>query len=405
MKMSIRRIVLFLAAGLLILCLAGSAVSALANRSLPTRSKTVDRLASLEKARLGEALHLKAELGERLWPGWGQAGIPVILYNEAYAFLVSLPDPAPGWVKVPQAIRRGGPWEVVPDDRYDGQPYYRSRLPGGGITPEAFTVLIGDRWTASLTTWEWSQIRMHETLRQELPALLRPVFPYRIASRLLFAGSDGYITKILHEAFHAYQGTVVPERLAEAEFAGQNARLYPGDDSRFREAWRLEMDLLVRAVEAESQEEGKEFARAFLDQRRERRQATGLSPALVEYERQREWLEGLALYTELSMWELASQTPGYRPLLQDDPEFNRYEGFGQHLKGQLVTARNMARAPGDSTFYYSGMLQARLLDRLNPGWKDRIWAAGIWLEDLLEDAVRGGGMLYNEAEGEPIIHR
>ena len=39
---------------------------------------------------------------------------------------------------------------------------------------------------------------------------------------------------------------------------------------------------------------------------------------------------------------------------------------------------------------YSGMAQAVLLDRLMPGWKDRAWAEGVWLEDLLVEAVRGG---------------
>jgi hypothetical protein len=39
-------------------------------------------------------------------------------------------------------------------------------------------------------------------------------------------------------------------------------------------------------------------------------------------------------------------------------------------------------------FYYSGFRQAVLLDRLMPGWKVRMWSEGIWLEDLLREAVR-----------------
>jgi hypothetical protein len=38
--------------------------------------------------------------------------------------------------------------------------------------------------------------------------------------------------------------------------------------------------------------------------------------------------------------------------------------------------------------YYTGMAQALLLDRLSPGWKDRAFEQGVWVEDLLRQAVR-----------------
>ena len=45
----------------------------------------------------------------------------------------------------------------------------------------------------------------------------------------------------------------------------------------------------------------------------------------------------------------------------------------------------------DVRFYYSGMAQAFLLDRLMPGWKDRALSDDVWLEDLLADAVGAWG--------------
>jgi hypothetical protein len=38
----------------------------------------------------------------------------------------------------------------------------------------------------------------------------------------------------------------------------------------------------------------------------------------------------------------------------------------------------------DGRFYYSGIAQAVLLDRLTPGWKDQIMADGVFLEMLLK---------------------
>jgi hypothetical protein len=42
---------------------------------------------------------------------------------------------------------------------------------------------------------------------------------------------------------------------------------------------------------------------------------------------------------------------------------------------------------GDLRFYLSGMAQARLLDRLSPGWKDKVLPGPSTLEDLLREAL------------------
>ena len=47
--------------------------------------------------------------------------------------------------------------------------------------------------------------------------------------------------------------------------------------------------------------------------------------------------------------------------------------------------RRMADDEGDGRFYYTGM--AYLLDRLMPDWKQKAFDDGIWLEDLLAEAV------------------
>jgi hypothetical protein len=180
--------------GVLIILLIGSGISALVNLSLPTHSRVVDRLDDLEKNRLAEFYHLQETLGDRVWPGWGKAASPVILYNEAYAFLIGLPDPPPGWIKMPQKEPRGNPWEPVPDDLYDGLSYYRQRLLGPGQTPESFTVLVGDRWVTTFQTMEYSEITFYNGLKAELPPLIRQIAPYKLIYKLLVGESDAYVT-------------------------------------------------------------------------------------------------------------------------------------------------------------------------------------------------------------------
>jgi hypothetical protein len=104
-------------------------ISALSNLGLPVSSQWIERLDQAEKARLAEAWNLRTSAGEQIWPGWGEASIPFVIYNESYVFLVGLQDPEQGWVKVPSGPNRGGAWELVPGDDFYGQPYYRQPLP------------------------------------------------------------------------------------------------------------------------------------------------------------------------------------------------------------------------------------------------------------------------------------
>jgi hypothetical protein len=384
-----RKYLLLPVLSLLGLCLMLVVISAISNLGLPGASMVVERLSSEDKIRLAETQHLQHALGDDVWPGWGQADIPAILYNEGYAFLVGYPDPPDGWIKVPAQLSRGGPWQQVPGEPFYDRPYYRQALPDPEITPQAFTVMVGDRWVFSFQTYDWVYISLVDTLRQDLPPFLRPVFPYRIFVRQLLGGSDKYISLAAHEAFHAYQGMQAPQKLAEAEninlqFEGQ----YPWGEASLQADWSVELELLADALRTTDQNQTLDLSRQFLDARASRRESAGLSPELVAYEQQREWLEGLARYAELEIWRLADQK-AYSPLGDTSAltDFDGYAGFEARWSRELRQITMMADDEGDGRFYYSGMAQAYLLDRLSPDWKEAAFEQGVWLDGLLSDAV------------------
>lgn len=373
---------------LLILLILLIIASALVNRTLPTASAEVERLSAAEKGRLAEFIQLRTQLGDAAWSGWGTAEIPIIVYNEQYAFLIGYPNPPDGWIKVPRQEFRGGPWELVPDDSFAGTAYYRQELPATGETPEAFTVLVGQRWVTSMPTQEWMGISMANQFREGLPPFLVPIFPYPIVTSLFLRGSDGYISLLAHESFHAFQGDINPERLAAAETAvGLSEEQYYREDEAFQEAWQLELDSLAAALQAETAAETAVLTKQFLAQRQQR-QST-LSPELIAYEEQREWLEGLARYVELEIWRQAAASPTYQPhpAVLPDPDFDSYEGFEQRWSQEVDQIRRMADDTGGGRFYYSGMAQAVLLDRLLPDWKSRILQEPLSLTELLTTAV------------------
>ena len=87
----------------------------------------------LDKNRLSEALRLKTELGDSVWPGYAALDAPVIIWNDDYEFLFRMSNP-------PEE------WEVVPGDDFEGQPYFRRPA----NNPQNFAVQVGDQWAASI---------------------------------------------------------------------------------------------------------------------------------------------------------------------------------------------------------------------------------------------------------------
>jgi hypothetical protein len=390
MRKRLRRLITRGILGLVALCIVLLGLSALSNRNLPTHSQLTSRLSEVEKARLAEAMHLRQSLGDTVWPGWGALDTPIIVYNEDYAFLVGYAQPPAGWMRMPQREQRGGAWEPVPDDSFAGQVYYRQSLPDKYITPENFTALVGERWVVTMYTKEYAEIAFYAGFRGDLPPPLRSIFPYRLAWRLIMADTDTYIAGLEHEAFHALQGSLAGARLAAAETANRSESRYPWDDRTLAQTWQREAGLLVKAVRAPSNGEVTDLVRQFLAERDGRRSAVGLSADLVDYERQREWLEGLAKYAELSIGRVAASTPGYAPVpaIASDPAFKRYTGAARYWSGQIDEVTRTSGREGEVRFYYSGMAQAVLLDRLAPGWKQRAFDQGVMLEDLLREAIR-----------------
>jgi hypothetical protein len=109
---------------------------------------------------------------------------------------------------------------------------------------------------------------------------------------------------------------------------------------------------------------------------------------LIAYEKQREWLEGLARYAELEIWRKASDKT-YIPLYDAStlPDFDEYTGFEDRWSREVGQLAMMADDSGDNRFYYTGMAQAYLLDMLMPGWKMQAFNDDVWLDDLLDAAT------------------
>ena len=295
-------------------------------------------LSAADKAELAEALRLKAEFGDQVWPGFSGSGIPIILYNDSYEFLVGEENPADSW-------------EVVKEDNFMGRPYYRR----AGKNPQSFAVSIGTRWAGRIGTLDWWNSKS----------------PLKITV-------DFHIVGLIHEVFHAYQANLVPARFARATAVYASEGRYPYKDSDFASAWNSEGKTLAEALRAKDDTEVRSLAQKFLNIRDARREQATLSPDLVTYEVELEWLEGLAEYVQIKFYELAASSAKESASIRFGP------GLPFYLQGDFIRLEgSLGQQSGDLRFYLSGMAQARLLDRLNPGWKAKAMQEKVDLENLL----------------------
>lgn len=300
-------------------------------------------LTAQDKALLQEALNLKQALGDDVWPSLGTAALPIILYNDSFEFMIgSVIPPPPPWVK-------------TEGDVFSGRPYYRRPAKN----PQAFAVEVEEEWAGSMSTLE------------------------RMAGKIPFKISpDFYVVLLLHEVFHAFHAREAPARFRRASALYLLEGDYPAKDPAFAKAWTAEGALLAAALKAKDRAEVLAATRAFLENRRARRESIPFSLGTTDYEREMEWLEGLAKYAEIRFYELAAA----RAL---EPSFTAYKPGLPHWTWDFVRLeKQLGTQQGDLRFYLSGMAQARILDRLSPEWKARFFKEGGAMEDRLQALVK-----------------
>lgn len=248
-------------------------------------SEAVDltKLNSEDKSQLVEFYRVKKQIGSQVWPNFDKAEIPLILYNEQYEFLIDFPDPP-------------SPWITVGNDSFYGETYFRRKSQNS----RAFAVPIGNLWAGSLNTIGSMNRSMKEKIQENLPAeKITPAF-----LKMMEITPGQHVIVLLHEAFHAFQAMEARPRFKKANAVYSSEKLYPFENENLRKDWNTEGVLLVQALREKDKREKNGLVRKFLDVRKIRRSTVSLSPELISFEQELEWLEGLAKYVEIRFAEV-----------------------------------------------------------------------------------------------------
>ena len=146
--------------------------------------------------------------------------------------------------------------------------------------------------------------------------------------------------------------------------------------------------MLQQALRSESLGDTRDLAVKFLAARNQRRALPVLNSGQIQYEQQREWLEGLARYVELELWRAAYESDSYQPTpaIQQVADFNNFRSYPRQWSS-MVSGMTQQTSSQDTRFYSSGLAQAVLLDRLLPNWKSKAMEPNVYLDQLLAEAV------------------
>lgn len=332
------------------------------DREAGRRNQIYDQasLTGLDKVSLEETFSLHEQLGNKLWPGFADAEIPIIIFNDTYEFISGIDDPGPGW-------------QLVEGDNINLNRYYYRPAQN----PQAFTTKLDSGWAASMTSLNVLNREIFLMLRQELPRPFNRLLPHQLVTY----GNDYHITTFIHESFHAFQALTARDKFDQAQRVYGQENLYPYQDDDFRAAWNEEGKLLSAALAAERSPEKLELIAEFLLKREQRRSSARLSPADLAYEKNLEWLEGLAKYIEIEFYELAADSSELTDVdFASDPKY--WDEDIKRLSGSL------GEHDGHNRFYLSGMAQAQLLQQLGVvGWKEQVMEEDVFLDDMLENCL------------------
>ncbi len=342
----------------------------------PIRELRIDPLLLVS---VKEFRNIVRTIGPEIYPGWNPLAVPLLLYRpRVQDVLLNARHRPPGFA------RYTGPSVLEGEEIYARNDSTIKDVDGQNTSMDLDSMrvlVVADQFSRE---------------RQSLTAMLGR--PADLAGKWLsewgFIESPyGELGLLLHEAFHVYQDSLAPEKGADE----RDVARYPLLDARNNALVALEAELLRAAVRAENPARRRERAGQFVAVRKLRR--SYLDSAAIAYEDLNEFSEGTARYVELRFLRLAERVT---PV----PEMYLRTGFSgyKEVAGRLLSERlddlvkvasfsddrfgnRFGAGPMRYRLYETGAAQALLLDEIAPDWKQRIFAPGVYLTDLLAAAL------------------
>ena len=340
----------------------------------PVRDLRIDPLLLVS---VKEYRHILETIGADIYPGWRWNTIPLLLYRpNVQDVLLNAPRRPPGFTNFTGRT-------VLPDKTIYARNDSTVKDTDGqntSMTLDSMRVLVvADQYSRE---------------RQQLEANSgRPIMAQWLKEWGFIQSPYDEVELLLHEAFHVHQDRLAPGKAASEQAVAHYPLLDPGNNALVA----LETRILRDAVLAKDAAQRRARVEQFLAVRTLRR--AGLDTASVSYENLNEFSEGTARYVAFRFDQLGERvTPVPEMYLRTG--FTGYRGVLPRRLEQAMDNMVKVASFSDDRFgnkfgggpmrfrlYDTGAAQALLLDDVAPDWKQRIFAPGVYLTDLLAAAI------------------
>lgn len=345
----------------------------------PVRNLLID---PLMLSSVKEYRNIIASVGAEIFPGWKANSVPILLYRpHVQELLIGAP-------------RRPAGFSVLTSPTL---PFLRGETI---YARNDSTVMAVDDQNTSITLDSMRVLVVadpYSRARNQLRAILGR--PSEMANRWLdewsFVPSPyDELQLLLHEAFHVHQARLAPDKNADEGAVAHYPLLDPTNNALVA----LEGRILSDAVLATDPVVRRARAAEFVAVRLLRRAA--LDTASVSYENLNEFAEGTGRYVEfrfMQIGERVTPTPemymhtgfiGYRGVLRSRLERRAGEIVRIASNSDNRFGNPYGAGPLRFRLYDMGAAQGLLLDDVAPNWKARIFAPGVYLTDLLAEAMQ-----------------
>lgn len=319
-------------------------------------SQNNPRVADIDRVRLAEAFSIGETLGDQIWTGWSKAPFAVLLVTPENEFLIRHPKPSADFTLIKY------------DPVLKSNVYYRKRTQPqnllatfpivGGIP----TIVIGQAENTEKKT------------------------------------STPWVVTVLHEHFHqlqysqpTYYSEVDALNLSRGDQSGMWMLNYPFpyDWPEMKEHFSLLGSLLADALKAKTKSEFEVKLSAYRKQREELEKT--LSPDDYKYFSFQMWQEGIARYTEYRVAKLAA---GHRPskAFQALKDYQPFADVAGQIRTGILNELTSGRLEDYKRviFYALGAGEGFLLDRINPGWRQRYLVEKFYPDKYFDRTPKGG---------------
>jgi hypothetical protein len=301
----------------------------------------------IDRIRIAEAYRIAEKLQDSLWANWDQAPFATLFITDDNEFLIRHPNP-----------------------------------------PAEFQTLGYDKLLKSEVLWR--PRKFQKSFLATFPAFDRtPVIVIGKAENTTDKTSTRWVFVFLHEHFHqlqysrpSYFDDVGALNLAHGDTSGmwQINFPFPYKDKTVADNFRHLTDLLMSASTAKNGAERKAAFAKYLDTRKEF--AASLNADDYKYASFQLWQEGIARYTQYKMAELAGRKLKPSKAFRSLKDFTPFDKEADRLLAVIADEmKNLDLTKWERVVFYPfGASEGLLLDKVNPGWRQRYFSEKFALE-------------------------